>query len=754
MSKELNGTGNELPKDKTPDEMFEELIKEIEKYNPAKNHDIVRRAYKFAEKAHSNVFRQDGTPYITHPLKVAIILAELAMDDETLAAALLHDIVEDTPYTHENLSHEFSEKIALLVEGVTKLTKLQYVSFADRIAETYRKMIIYSLQDNRVIIIKVADRLHNMRTLNAMSADKQARIAKETMSIYCPIARRLGLGKIFYELEDLAFKYAMPIDYQEIKQRVAMKLSLRRELIDGVVSQVKERLVKENINFDSKNGVTGRGKHFYSIYKKIALKNTAVEDMYDLNAIRVIVDSIADCYTVFGLLHEMYTPIPGRVKDYIAVPKENHYQSLHDTLYSAKNGYTFEVQIRTRQMHLEAEYGVAAHWKYKADFTGKTSPYDGKLDWLRQLFEIHTNITDNEEFMAAIKSDLNDFSEEIYCFTPKGQPISLKKGSTVVDFAYKIHSEIGNKMNGAKVKGVMVPLNHVLKHGDAVEILTSTNAKGPTMEWLKFAHETQARLKIRQWFNKQNKKEHITKGIQLIESKIKALDYSASDILTEKYKEKTFKRYNVNNWDTLCALVGRSCVSEGQVINYLLEQFNADHPKTKTEQELLTEIVSAPAKSQRNKKASISGVIVDGAGDVAPHFSKCCTPVPGDDIVAFVRRGKTASIHRSDCLNMKHLSAADNNRIVKAHWDLPENARILYSAELRIVSSDRPNLLLDFHKVFSAEKVIINSIATKKSHNEVVTDLITSVTNREYLEYLITILYNINGVKEIERIKL
>ena len=645
----------------SPATLYEGLLASIRKYHPSEDVSMVEKAYRVADKAHTGQVRKSGEAYIIHPLYVAIILAELEMDKETIVAGLLHDVVEDTVMTDEQIKEEFGEEVALLVDGVTKLGQLSYD--ADKIevqAENLRKMFLAMAKDIRVIIIKLADRLHNMRTLKYMKPEKQKEKARETMDIYAPIAQRLGISKIKIELEDLSLKYLEPEAYYDLVEKVAQRKSARDEYVQSLVDEVSKYIKEAGIEAT----IMGRAKHFFSIYKKMVNQHKTLDQIYDLFAIRIIVKDVKDCYAALGVIHEKYKPIPGRFKDYIAMPKPNMYQSLHTTLIGP-NGQPFEIQIRTEEMHRTSEYGIAAHWKYKeAANGGGISGEEEKLSWLRQILEWQQDMSDNKEFMSLLKSDLDLFSDTVFCFTPRGDVKNLPRGSTPIDFAYSIHSAVGNKMIGAKVNGRLVPIDYKIRNGDRIEILTSQNSKGPSHDWLNLVKSTQAKNKINQWFRSEFKEENIQKGKELLHNYCKSKSINLSDLNKPEYQVKVQRKYGFRDWDSVLAAVGHGGLKEAQIVNRMLEEYRKDHIASVTDEEILglnaenKEKVAVPKAKERSK----SGIIVKGLTDVAVHFSKCCGPVPGDEIVGFVTRGRGVSIHRTDCINIIQLPESERVR--------------------------------------------------------------------------------------------
>ena len=735
----------------SPEVLYQELIKSVKKYHPSTDISMIEKAYKVASEAHKDQKRKSGEPYIIHPLCVAIILADLELDKETIVAGLLHDAVEDTWMTYEEVEKEFGSEVALLVDGVTKLGQLSYSKDKVEVqAENLRKMFLAMAKDIRVILIKLADRLHNMRTLQYMRPEKQQEKARETMDIYAPIAMRLGISKIKVELDDLSLKYLKPDVYYDLVEKVALRKSAREAFVNSIVKQVKQHMEDANI----KAQVDGRVKHFFSIYKKMVNQDKTIDQIYDLFAVRIIVDTVKDCYAALGVIHEMYKPIPGRFKDYIAMPKANMYQSLHTTLIGP-NGQPFEIQIRTFEMHKTAEYGIAAHWKYKETSDGKKpgKSEEEKLNWLRQILEWQRDMSDNREFLSLLKGDLDLFQEDVYCFTPNGDVKNLPNGSTPVDFAYAIHSAVGNKMIGARVNGRLVNIDYKIQNGDRIEILTSQNSKGPSRDWLNIVKSTQAKNKINQWFKREFKEDNIIRGKELIGNYCRSKSIDLVNILKPKYEQIVQRKYGFRDWDAVLAAIGHGGLKEGQVVNRLLEEYEKDHKKEITDENIL-EKISEANKQKVHIARSKSGIVVKGINDMAVRFSKCCNPVPGDEIVGFVTRGRGMSIHRTDCVNVINLSAAERSRLITAEWEDPGDTEEggQYLAELKLYADDRRGLLLDITKVFTEEKIDVKSMNTRTSKKGTATmDMGFIVHGREELNRVIKKLRQIENVIDIER---
>ncbi len=739
----------------SPDELYQELVKSVMRYHPSTDLSMIEKAYQVAKAAHKDQVRKSGEPYIIHPLCVGIILADLELDKESIAAGLLHDVVEDTPMTTEDVAAEFGAEVALLVDGVTKLGQLSYsADKVDEQAENLRKMFLAMAKDIRVILIKLADRLHNMRTLKYMRPEKQKEKARETMDIYAPIAQRLGISKVKIELDDLALKYLQPEVYYDLVAQIADKKSVREKYVKSIVAEVKQHMENAHIEAD----VQGRVKHFFSIYKKMVNQDKTLDQIYDLFAVRILVDSVKDCYAALGVIHEMYKPIPGRFKDYIAMPKANMYQSLHTTLIGPK-GQPFEIQIRTYEMHRTAEYGIAAHWKYKEsggsneqNIEGKNSA-EAKLTWLRQILEWQRDMSDNREFMSLLKSDLDLFSESVYCFTPGGDVKTLPNGSNTIDFAYSIHSAVGNKMIGARVNGKLVPIEYVIKNGDRIEIITSQNSRGPSRDWLNTVKSTQAKNKINQWFKTEFKEGNIVKGKELIAQYCKMKGIPQAQVVRSEYQEGVLRKYGFRDWDSVLAAVGHGGLKEGQVVNKMLEQYEKAKKKAVTDAKIMESV--SEAKEQKIKiSKSKSGIVVKGIDDVAVRFSKCCNPVPGDEIVGFVTRGRGVTIHRTDCVNMLHLAESERERLIDAEWQsgLKAPAGEKYTTEIKIYGNNRTGLLVDISRTLTERNIDVTAMNVRTSKQGTATITISfDISSVEELNRIIDKLRQIESVLDIER---
>ena len=747
----------------SPEELYQDLISRVRRYHPSDDISMIEKAYKIAYAAHEGQVRKSGEPYIIHPLCVAIILADLELDKETIEAGLLHDVVEDTIMTEEEIEKEFGPDVALLVDGVTKLQQINFPSdkgngdnkTADQQemqAENLRKMFLAMAKDIRVIMIKLADRLHNMRTLKYQPPAKQQKIARETMEIYAPIAQRLGISKIKVELDDLSLKYLEPDVYYDLVDKIAVRRSEREEYIQQIVDEVTEHMKNAGI----KSQIDGRVKHFFSIYKKMKNQSKTLDQIYDLFAVRIIVDSVKDCYAALGVIHEMYKPIPGRFKDYIAMPKPNMYQSLHTTVIGS-SGQPFEIQIRTMEMHKAAEYGIAAHWKYKEASDGKkvAAQEEEKLAWLRQILEWQRDMSDNKEFMNLLKSDLDLFSDSVYCFTPTGDVKTLPAGSTPIDFAYSVHTAVGNKMIGARVNGKLVTIDYEIQNGDRIEILTSQNSKGPSGDWLNLVKSTQAKNKINQWFKNEFKEENIVKGKEMLLAYCKAKSINISEIMKPPYMEAQMKKYGFKDWESLLAAVGHGGLKEGQILNRMQELYDKDHPKVLSNEEVLANVAeNAQARQMLPRAKSKNGIVVKGIHDVAVRFSKCCSPVPGDEIIGFVTRGRGISIHRTDCVNVINLPESERARLIDAEWEASQENRTdeKYLAEINIYANNRSGLLADISRALTEKNIDILAMNTRTNKQGMATlSASFEIASRDELIRIIDKIRTIDSVIDIER---
>lgn len=739
------------------EKLYQELVEKIKVYHPFNDFEMLEKAYRLAHDAHKDQKRKSGEPYVIHPLKVAYILAELELDMESIVAGILHDVIEDTVYSYEDISKMFSEEIATLVEGVTKLGKLSYSTKEEIQAENYRKMFLAMAKDIRVILIKLADRLHNMRTLNYMTLEKQREKAQETLDIYAPLAHRLGISKIRTEMEDLCFKYLNADAYFELATKIEIKRVERETFVQNIAEDVKAKMLEAGIE----GKIEGRSKHFFSIYKKMLNQNKTVDQIYDLFAVRAIVDNIKDCYAVLGIVHTMYTPMPGRFKDYIAMPKPNMYQSLHNTLLGP-GGQPFEIQIRTWDMHRTSEYGIAAHWKYKEGKAGDgdDDSEEAKLAWLRQILEWQKDMSDNKEYLDTIKLDLNVFTSQAYAFTPQGKVIQLPKDSTPIDFAYMIHSAVGNKMVGARVNNRMVTIDYKIQNGDIVEIMTSQNSRGPSRDWLNLVKSSQARTKIKQWFKKEEKEDNILRGKEMLLADMKKKALNPSDLLRQDWMEAVMNKYDFKTWDAILAAIGYGGIKEGQVVNRLRDEYEKEN-KDKfmpSPEEILKEIEKKAApKVGAKKKRSKSGIVVEGVGDVAVRFSKCCSAVPGDEIIGFVTRGRGVTIHRTDCINVMNLSDDERARLINAEWDSQythgDVATAAYLAEIRVIANDRTGLLFEVSRLLADDDISVKGFNIRTTKDMLAIFNITiEIRTKDQLERVTKRLKSVKDVIEIERV--
>lgn len=722
---------------------IKDVINETKKHNRKSDSKLIMKAYNYAVAHHGDQKRKSGEPYIIHPIQVAYILSGLGLDDATICAALMHDLAEDTDVTIEDISKEFSPEIAEMVNGVTKLGKINYVSAEEQQVENYRKMFLAMGKDIRVILIKLADRLHNMRTLKFLTRDRQIANAKETMDLYAPLANRLGVYSLKWELEDLAFKYLYPEEFRELVAGIDKKREERLKFIDEIKEEIKVNLKKERIEGE----ITGRAKHLYSIYRKMQRDNKTLDQIYDLFALRILVNSVKDCYAALGVVHELYTPMPGRFKDYIAVPKPNMYQSLHTTLIGP-NGTPFEVQIRTYNMHRIAEFGIAAHWAYKESsfFKGKKANVvvtDDKLAWIRESLEWQKDMQDPQEFMKTLKTEL--FEDEVYVFTPKGEIKTLPNGSTPIDFAYMIHAEIGNKMVGCKINSKMMPIVTKLKSGDIVEIITNDNSKGPSRDWLKFVQSTSAKTKIQQWFKKHEKQQNIAKGKDLIEKEIKRIGMAEEDLFVQKYYTPALQRYAFKTLDDMYAAVGFGSITANKIITRTLEEYRKFHDEENVEEKIV-ELQSTP-----RAKSSKTGIIVKGIDNCLVRLSKCCNPVPGDEIIGYITRGRGVTVHRKDCKNVKDL-LEDEGRIIDVYWD--EKKESAYNVDITVFANDREGLLADVIKVIGNTDTRLIAVSAKASKEKIATvELTLEVKNKEDLTKAQRELGKIDSVYDVKRKK-
>ena len=719
----------------------DQVIDKTRKYLNEEHVELVKKAYDFAKHAHRDQYRKSGEPYIIHPIQVAGILADLEMDPSTVAAGFLHDVVEDTNVSLKDIEHTFNAEVAMLVDGVTKLGKIKYKSHEEQQAENHRKMFVAMAQDIRVILIKLADRLHNMRTLKHLPLEKQRRIANETLEIFAPLAHRLGISTIKWELEDTALRYLNPQQYYRIVNLMKKKRAEREQYLDDVIDEVKARLSDVSIKAD----LSGRPKHIYSIYRKMALQNKQFSEIYDLLAVRIVVNSIKDCYAVLGIIHTCWKPMPGRFKDYIAMPKPNMYQSLHTTVIGPK-GDPLEVQIRTSEMHRIAEFGVAAHWAYKEGKSlSDSSSFEQKLTWFREILEFQNDTANAEEFMESLKIDL--FSDMVFVFTPKGDVIELPSGSVPIDFAYRIHSEIGNKTIGAKVNGKMVTLDYRLKTGDIIEILTSKHSYGPSQDWLKLAQTSQAKNKIRAFFKKQRRDENVVKGKELVEKEIRNLEFDIKEILTPDNLKKVAEKFNFTNEEDMYAAVGYNGVTPLQVANRLTEKWRKkrDQEQSASLANAITDLKAFPQSKKRE-----SGVRVQGIDNLLIRLSRCCNPVPGDEIVGYITKGRGVSVHRSDCTNIDTGDA--QSRLIQVEWESALNDRKEYNVDIEISGYDRRGLLNEVLQAVNETKTNISAVSGKTDRNKMaMINMSIAIHNVAHLQKVVDRIKQISDIYSVRR---
>ena len=726
---------------------FKDLVDAVYKNNPNADIEFLEEVYRFAEDLHKDQYRKSGEAYIIHPLSVAIILAELGMDETAVAAGLLHDVVEDTSCKRSGIADHFGEDVAFIVNGVTKLSKLECNSKEERQLESYRKMFLSMAEDVRVVMIKLADRLHNMRTLRFQKEEKQRAIAQETLEIYAPIANRLGISKVKWELEDLCLRYLEPEAFYDLVERISMKRDEREEYIQNIIGQMTKELDKVEIKAE----ISGRPKHFFSIYNKMKKQNKDLDELYDLIAVRLLVDSVKDCYAALGIVHTLWRPIPMRFKDYIAMPKPNMYQSLHTTVIGP-NGDPFEIQIRTYEMHHTAEYGIAAHWIYKESGGSEISKDNSQLSWLEQIKEMQNEASDSKDFLSSLKIDL--FSDTVFVFSPKGEVYELPQGSGPLDFAYKVHSGVGNSCMGAKVNKKIVPLDYQLKNGDIVEILTSKQAK-PSLDWVNLCKTSQARNKIRQWFKKEGRDENMQRGKDSLEAELKKKDIEPSAVL---HKQDTLielaNRMGYSSWDDVCVGIGNASLTALQVANKLYDEYQKYH-KVKPQEETVESLLASKAnkevrrKQQDSTKKGTGGIIVEGFEGIPTRFASCCKPLPGDPVVGYITRGRGVTIHHLDCPNIKGGMVKEADRYVHAYWDMEDSG--IYQVEVFVIAIDRPKITPEVMSLINDSKVHITAISSRVKEGKTYMNISIEVRNLDQVILMIDKIKSISDVLEVKR---
>lgn len=723
-----------------------EVFERIAAYLNPQQTAFVRNAYELAAKAHAEQFRKSGEPYIIHPIGVAGILAGLQMDDKTLAAAFLHDVVEDTDYTLDTIRSQFGVVVANLVDGVTKLGKIEYISKEDRQIENYRKMFLAMARDIRVVLIKLADRLHNMRTMKFMPPHKQQSISRETLEIYAPLAHRLGIYTIKWELEDLAFRYMEPDIYYDLMEQVKIKRQEREAMVNEAMVTLKEALIKAGISCE----IQGRPKNFYSIHKKMLRDHKQLNEIYDLLAIRVLVDTVKDCYGSLGIVHSMWRPIPGRFKDYVAVPKSNMYQSLHTTVLSS-GGQPLEIQIRTFEMHRISEYGIAAHWRYKESggskpASGTDKGFDAKLSWLRQLLEWHKDMSDSRDFVNTVKMDI--FADEVFVFTPRGDVIDLPVGSVPIDFAYRIHTDVGNRCVGAKVNGRIVPLDYQVKNGDIVEVITSKQSNGPSRDWINIVGSSETRNKIKSWFKKERREENIIKGREMLEREVKRLGYDIKVMMTPEKLKEAGTKLRIDTDENLLATLGYGGVTLNTVMSKLVDIYKKEQ-KLNTAKDLAQML--AELKPRKSKARSSHGILVRGEDGIMVKLARCCNPIPGDPVIGYITRGSGVSVHRADCPNVLSSNPVEQSRLIDVTWDVSTDD--VYKVNIVITSQDRPGLMSDLMNITSEAKLNIFALSCHTDKYKMAyTHMGLDINSLEQLEYVMNRIRRMKGVYTVERV--
>ena len=737
-----------MPSTENQNISIEDFMKYIADYLSPKQVAKVQKAYDFAARVHADQKRRSGEPYIIHPTQVAYILAQMKMDDETLCAAFLHDTVEDTDTTLNDIKEMFGAKVAMLVDGVTKLGKIEYISKEERQIENYRKMFLAMAKDIRVVIIKLADRLHNMRTMKYMPVYKQQSISKETLEIYAPLANRLGIYTIKWELEDLAFRYRDPEVYYNLVEQVKVKRREREAMVRDAMAQMQAELDKVSIKCE----IQGRPKNFYSIYKKMMRDHKELNEIYDLLAIRVLVDTVKDCYGTLGVVHSLWRPIPGRFKDYIAVPKSNMYQSLHTTVVFT-NGQPLEIQIRTFEMHRISEYGIAAHWRYKesggsSPATGATKAYAAKLSWLRQLLEWHKDMSDSRDFVNTVKLDV--FADEVFVFTPRGDVIDLPVGSVPIDFAYRIHTDVGNRCIGAKVNGRIVPLDYKLSNGDIVEVITSKQASGPSRDWINIAGSSDTRNKIKSWFKKERKEENIERGRDMLDKECKRLGYDTKEFATPDKLKTVADKLNLPDVDNMMAALGYGGITLNTIMAKLVEMYKQEQQQKLKQSKDLTQLLNELKPRTSNAKSS-HGILVKGEDGIMVKLARCCNPVPGDPVVGYITRGNGISVHRSDCPNVMSNNPEEQARLIPVTWDVATDN--VYKANILIQTVDKPGMMMDIMMAISENKININNVSSHSNKDKVATiHMGLDIGNTGQLDAIMSRIKRIQGVYRVERL--